>query len=451
MNRDGTLKWRISFDCPTSCPSIGDDGTIYVASWNYKLCAIDPDGFIKWNLTTDFTVRSSPTIGGDGTIYIGSLDNKLYAINPDGTEKWNFDTGHWVESSAVMDAEGTIYVSSGSILYAIGEALNITQAKTDKSTYALNENVIISCVIQNETGYNITADTVNADIMKPDCVIERVIMNEGFIGNYNGIFTNTSLLGIHNITIHADKAGYVKNAVELSFEVLPDHDVAVTSIDAPNSTMIINLTISNKGLINESDININFIVDGVSLKTIIIPFLQSRASTNVSFTWNAPDMTEIHNITIYAEPVENETIVWNNRLETNTSVEIFPVHNLNTDLNYYTIQAAINASETLDGHMILVDPGMYYENIIVSKSLTLQGRDRNTTIIDSNGKGSVITIIDVGYETVLDGFMISNGIGTGRDYSTYGGGIYVFNSSVYIKNNIITNVQYGTTQSWRGN
>jgi parallel beta-helix repeat protein len=40
--------------------------------------------------------------------------------------------------------------------------LNITQAQTDKSTYALNENVMVSCIVQNEAGYNITADSVDA-------------------------------------------------------------------------------------------------------------------------------------------------------------------------------------------------------------------------------------------------------------------------------------------------
>lgn len=61
-----------------------------------------------------------------------------------------------------------------------------------------------------------------------------------------------------------------------------------------------------------------------------------------------------------------------------------PVHNLNTGLDYLTIQGAIDAIETLDGHTILVDPGAYSENLLISKSITLMGMDRDDTVIDSS-------------------------------------------------------------------
>ena len=66
--------------------------------------------------------------------------------------------------------------------------LNITQAQTDKTTYTLSENVTVSCIVQNETGYNITADSVNAEILKPDSSIEWVTMTEGLVGHYNLTF-----------------------------------------------------------------------------------------------------------------------------------------------------------------------------------------------------------------------------------------------------------------------
>jgi len=50
-----------------------------------------------------------------------------------------------------------------------------------------------------------------------------------------------------------------------------------------------------------------------------------------------------------------------------------PVHNLNTGLNYTTIQDAINANETLDGQTILVDEGTCYENVVVNKTISLMG------------------------------------------------------------------------------
>ena len=70
----------------------------------------------------------------------------------------------------------------------------------------------------------------------------------------------------------------------------------------------------------------------------------------------------------------------------------FPVHNLSTGLNYTSIQAAINALETLDGHVIFVEKGTYFEHVTVDKSLTLLGEDREATIIDGNLTGNVIWI-----------------------------------------------------------
>lgn len=70
----------------------------------------------------------------------------------------------------------------------------------------------------------------------------------------------------------------------------------------------------------------------------------------------------------------------------------YPVHNLDTELNYTSIQEAINAPETLDGHTIFVEEGTYFEHVTVDKSLTLLGEDREATIIDGDMIGNVVWI-----------------------------------------------------------
>jgi hypothetical protein len=47
------------------------------------------------------------------------------------------------------------------------------------------------------------------------------------------------------------------------------------------------------------------------------------------------------------------------------------VHNIDTGVNYGTIQEAIDAPETLNNHTIHVDAGTYYDTIVVDKSLNL--------------------------------------------------------------------------------
>ena len=84
-----------------------------------------------------------------------------------------------------------------------------------------------------------------------------------------------------------------------------------------------------------------------------------------------------------------------------------PVHNTNTGLHYQTIQAAIDAPETLDRHTILVDVGTYYEHVRIDKNgLRLIGENRSTTIIDGNGTGSPISII--ANSVTVTGFKIRN-------------------------------------------
>jgi len=68
------------------------------------------------------------------------------------------------------------------------------------------------------------------------------------------------------------------------------------------------------------------------------------------------------------------------------------VHNINTGINYTTIQEAINAPQTIDGHTIHVDAGTYYEHIVLNKSVPLVGENAETTIIDGNEAGTVVII-----------------------------------------------------------
>jgi hypothetical protein len=72
------------------------------------------------------------------------------------------------------------------------------------------------------------------------------------------------------------------------------------------------------------------------------------------------------------------------------TVSLPPVHNIDTDLHYATIQEAINVPQTLDGHTILADAGAYYEHVTINKSISLIGENRCTTTIDGSGIGNVV-------------------------------------------------------------
>ena len=113
-------------------------------------------------------------------------------------------------------------------------------------------------------------------------------------------------------------------------------------------------------------------------------------------------------------------------------VGIAAVRNVDTNLDYDTIQAAIDAPQTLDGHSILVDAGTYHEHVDVHKSISLVGEDRDTTIIDGTGGGMVVKI--AADNVSLAGFTIRDG--------TWG--IFITESDFNnISGNTVTDSQYG--------
>jgi len=113
---------------------------------------------------------------------------------------------------------------------------------------------------------------------------------------------------------------------------------------------------------------------------VIVYCRSGNRSENASATLESLDFTKVYNMLGGIQAWESAGYtIW-----------IAAIHNLNTTISYDTIQAAIDAPQTLDGHRILVEAGTYYEPIVVSKSLSLFGENRNTTIIDGNGTGAVI-------------------------------------------------------------
>gem|GEM_PF-584569 len=113
-------------------------------------------------------------------------------------------------------------------------------------------------------------------------------------------------------------------------------------------------------------------------------------------------------------------------------LEIPSVHNIDTGLHYATIQEAIDAHETVKGHTILVDAGIFRENVIVNKSISLIGESKHNTIIDGNLTGIVVKV-------TADNVKITDlTIQKGGQYSP-SCGIYVgkFNAGNNISYNII--------------
>ncbi|SVA80415.1 uncharacterized protein METZ01_LOCUS133269, partial [marine metagenome] len=133
---------------------------------------------------------------------------------------------------------------------------------------------------------------------------------------------------------------------------------------------------------------------------------------------------------------------------------------------FTTIAAGISASSS--GDTVSVKAGTYVENINFNgKNIALLGENRETTIIDGDSSGSVVTFSNGETPSaVLDGFTLTNGEANdgggifvdGTDPTltnliinnntavNNGGGIYISNSSLLLKNSIIR----GNSSVWGG-
>jgi outer membrane protein assembly factor BamB len=102
-------------------PAIGEDGTIYVGTFNDTLCAVSPDGILKWSVEVGYSAFA-PAIGIDGTVYVGTYDGYFTAVSPDGEVEWRTRLSGSVREEIAVGDDGSVYVgTSYGYLYAFHE------------------------------------------------------------------------------------------------------------------------------------------------------------------------------------------------------------------------------------------------------------------------------------------------------------------------------------------
>ena len=105
-----------------------------------------------------------------------------------------------------------------------------------------------------------------------------------------------------------------------------------------------------------------------------------------------------------------------------------------THSDYSSIQAAIDATTTVDGDTINCAAGTYTENVNVNKLLTLQGAGSGTTTVNAaNPDNSVFTV--TADNVSISGFTVSGATGGGQAGIFLGAGV----ANCNIHDNILTN------------
>jgi len=163
--------------------------------------------------------------------------------------------------------------------------------------------------------------------------------------------------------------------------------------------------------------------------------LTETATTDANGLFTAQLETGIYNVTYtkdvyFSESLSDQSFYANTTLSSLTLLEHTTL--INVPSLFSTIQTAID--HAFDGDTVLIQPGIYFENInlsgksIVVGSLFLTTNDTSyisSTAIDGNQNGSVVKFInDEGPSTELVGLTIQNGDTDVTD-TWDGGGIHI--------------------------
>jgi len=122
---NGTLKWeKQMMEAPITTPSIGHNGTIYVIQFT-NLYAFDPGGneFFNYSYDTLWSLTATPIIGPDGTVYLGGSYHSPYgsicAVDENGKFKWQYTTDWAINTAGTVSREGILVFSDKENLYAL--------------------------------------------------------------------------------------------------------------------------------------------------------------------------------------------------------------------------------------------------------------------------------------------------------------------------------------------
>lgn len=118
----------------------------------------------------------------------------------------------------------------------------------------------------------------------------------------------------------------------------------------------------------------------------------------------------------------------------NSSPAYFTIVNANgvgSKASFMSIQQAINEAE--NGSTIYVPPNVYYEHVVINKTVSLVGEDVSTTVIDGSNNETVVQIL-------ADNVSISNFTVQNSGWGWYRNGVYVYRSNdCKIENNYFLN------------
>ncbi|MCK4455010.1 MAG: thrombospondin type 3 repeat-containing protein [Thermoplasmata archaeon] len=129
-----------------------------------------------------------------------------------------------------------------------------------------------------------------------------------------------------DLPVPVDLHEMVRDAVQWASGAIPvDHDIAVSHFQLPrhiqpNDNVTIDVDIRNAGLNNETNIEINFTIDGVLVDQRQISFMSPDQIDPLVFYW-VPTVEKTYDVCVQVTPVPDENITVNNQFCKNVNVK----------------------------------------------------------------------------------------------------------------------------------
>jgi thermitase len=168
------------------------------------------------------------------------------------------------------------------------------------------------------------------------------------------------------------------NAITWSRYQKPEHELVV-SLERPpylepgESTML-NATVSNQGLNNETNVKLYLSINGTVVNSTIISELLTGESYTINYLWATPPVEATYNVTAYAPPVQAEEFTYNNKITRFVKVAyplIRPIEGqwANYALNYYNETGQLIGTEYLNfTYDHYVEPHLIYITLSINAS-----------------------------------------------------------------------------------
>jgi hypothetical protein len=220
-----------------------------------------------------------------------------------------------------------------------------------------------------------------------------------------------------------------------------DHDLLATlgapRFLEPGSLSLLNATVRNRGLSNETDVDLWLLVNDTILDSVTIPELLVGSSYTLTYLWT-PDTEGTYNTTVYVPPVPNENFTANNvvtryvevrftiAIAILNSFEIPPYFDGGWSNNYQLLVDALNAqgfyAEAVTNERIIAGDLRFFDVFVMVDNVPNEAAIPYVVAFWSEGGGLVSfdsSICFLNYAGVLPPESAgSNGFYTYWDYET---------------------------------